>query len=158
MKKILLVTLFSFSALFADFGFDVGLQRRWNDSNLWNAGIAFSRWQSGYITTGFNFLPAKNKKYSVAQSIPGDTTFLPHAYFGAYSGYHWRFSQIIRPGVVFGIGWEREEKEVGGQKIGYTDFSVIPYFGLDIHIAVFTFRVSNEGVGCGLNFRIGGSR
>jgi len=157
MKKPLFLIVFFVSVLFADFGIDGGWQHRWNNSNLWNVGVGFSRWEKGYITAGFNFLPAKNKKYPIPEAqIHGDTLFLPHAYYGGYSGYHFYASKWFRPGLVFGIGWENEEKSVSNRKIGYTGFSVTPYFGLDIHCLIFSFRFSNEGIGCGLNFRFGG--
>ena len=106
--------------------------------------------------SGFNFLPAKKKNYYIDQAdVLGDTSNTPNSYYGWYSGYHWRFSVIIRPGVVLGLGWENDVKEIGGQKVGYSGFSIVPYFGLDVHLAIFSFRLSNEGIGSGLNFRFG---
>jgi hypothetical protein len=155
MKKTLIFIIFGVSFLLADFGADFGWQRRWNDSNLWNIGLSFSQQDKWYLIAGFNFLPAKNTKYPVTGES-GETRFIPHSYYGGYTGYHWRFSDLIRPGIVFGIGWENEEKEINGRRAGYTGYSTVPYFGVDVHVAIFSFRVSNEGIGCGLNFRIGG--
>jgi hypothetical protein len=157
MRKTIILIIFLASVLFADFGFDVAWQRRWNDSNLYSAAVGFSRWEKGYLTAGFNFLPAKNAKNSAPQTqLNGDTLFIPHSYYGGYSGYHFYLSKWFRPGVVFGVGWEKEEKSVSGVRIGYTGYSIVPYFGLDIHCLIFSFRLSNEGIGCGLNFRFGG--
>ena len=155
MKKALFLLMFLCANLFADIGFDVAWQSRWRDGNLFNVAVIFPNNLVGYMAAGFNFQANKRENYPVPD-LSGMTEYKTHSLYGTYAGYFLNLSPIFRPGAVFGIGWESDEKFIGNQRAGYTSFKFTPYFGLDIHCWFLTFRVSNEGIGGGINIRFGG--
>jgi len=155
MRKVLILIIFLSFSSFAEFGLDFGWQHRWRDGNLFNAAVILPKFGVGNVATGFNFQANKKENYPI-ENLSGTIDYKTHSYYGTYLGYFLNLSPIFRPGAILGIGWESDEKFIGNQRIGYTDYKFTPYFGLDIHCWFFTFRVSNEGIGGGINIYFGG--
>jgi hypothetical protein len=98
---------------------------------------------------------ANRKENYPIRDITGTIDHKTHSYYGIYAGYFLHLSPIFRPGTVVGFGWDCKEKFIDKTPIGYTDYKFSPYFGLDIHSWFFSFRLSNEGIGAGINVLFG---
>jgi hypothetical protein len=76
--------------------------------------------------------------------------------FGLYAGTHIALSPAFRPGITCGFSFKREEifavYDGIEQRIRYSPYEINPYIGLSIHLFVFSFILTNEDVGGGLNF------
>jgi hypothetical protein len=154
MKKIFILLIFLSISVFAEFGFDIGWQYRWEDGNLFNAAVILPKFGIGNVATGLHFQANKKKNYSILD-VEGAIDYKTHSYYGVYAGYFLNLSPIFRPGAVVGFGWDSKEEFINKIPVGYTDYKFTPYFGLDIHCWFLSFRISNEGIGCGINVLFG---
>lgn len=157
-KKITVFLLLIVVIVFAKF--DVTIQNKWDNKVLFSASyIKCIKDSRHYIEAGFNFTPSKTMSTT---NITGtyETTYEFDSYYGMSTGYYFGLLQWLRPGVHFGVGYERFKKysNINGVKKmnGYKDWKASPYLAIGLQIGIATFIVSNEGIGGGINFVIGG--
>jgi hypothetical protein len=151
MKKLFVLLFVPVFVYSAQFGVDLGWQKRWREGNLFSTGVILPKMGIGYMTTAFNF-QANRKENCPIPDLSGTIEHKTHSYYGASAGYFLTMSPIFRPGAIVGFAWESDEKFINTQRIGYTDYKFTPYFGLDVHCWFLNFKVSNEGIGAGINF------
>jgi hypothetical protein len=106
-----------------------------------------------YLQFGVNIFPAKQREFS---RHTGDSySYKYDSYYGVYTGYYYAFSALLRIGVHIGAGSKRFREYVNQSSYirfnGYSDYKTVPYYGLGIQSGMFSFIVSNEGIGGGVN-------
>ena len=82
-----------------------------------------------------------------------------HSFFGLVAGTYIGFSPAVRPGMVAGVSFRREEifGVSGNQRIrtGYTPYKISPLFGISLQCFILSFLITNEGIGGGVNYSFG---
>lgn len=158
-NRYVIILIISIScSLFANINLTV--QNKWDEKVLISANyIKNVKESKHYIEVGFNFIPSKTENYSIIEGI-SHNKYEFDSYYGMATGYYYGVSRRIRPGLHFGVGYERFKKysSINGeyQENGYKDWKVTPYFGFGLQIGIASFIITNEGIGGGLNFVIGG--
>lgn len=159
MNKIVLLIVFSTSSLFASIGFEAGIQKPFNAAGNWPAInvslISTAPKPPFYFTSGVVLRPGQ--KLQTEENIDHTSEIRKtHSFFGLYAGTHIALSPAFRPGIKCGFSFKREEifavYDGIEQRIRYSPYEINPYIGLSIHLFVFSFILTNEGVGGGLNF------
>ena len=117
-----------------------------------------SKWPPVYFSSGAVLRPGP--AMGTTYAIPSiDEKRKTHSFYGFYGGTHVGIAPAFRPGVLVGLEWKKDE--VMGSDDGrlfrkaYTKYEIGPYFGLEVHVFILSFIVSNEGFGVGMNLTIG---
>jgi len=155
MNKLVLI-LISFVTLVTA-QVDLTVQYKWDDKVLMTASYIKRIGESRhYIQAGLNFMPSKTENQLILES-KNEHKFTFDSYYGLYTGYYCALIPIFRPGLHIGVGYKREarfsktESETEFVENGYSDWKITPYIGGGLQFGIFSFIVSNEGIGGGIN-------
>jgi hypothetical protein len=160
MRAILFIAIMSGQVM--AIGIDINFQKPYSAIGSWPAVslqlTENSKWQPLYFSSGVVLRPCTH--YQTTYNIPTvQESRKTHSFYGLYGGTFIGFAPIFRPGVIFGISWKREEiiGLYNGKEIvtSYSPFQTNPYFGVEIHVLIMSFIVTNEGYGAGINLNMG---
>ena len=155
--KVFCIVLLTGVSIFPNF--DMTVQKRWDEKILFSAAYMkkLSK-RRHYALIGLNIFPAKNSHYKNYQTS-NIYYFRFDSYYGLYTGYYLSLHGLLRPGIHIGAGFRRDKKYciINGNEIenGYSKFKLSPYYGVGIQTGMFSFIISNQGIGGGVNVQIG---
>lgn len=160
-KGIIFISLLNISAM--AIGIDISVQKTFDALGPWPAVslqlTKNSKWQPVYFSTGVVFRPGP--AYETTYNKPSvQENRITHSFYGIYGGTFVGLAPIFRPGVLVGISWKREAVrgvDGAGKEFvkSYSAYQINPYFGMEVHILIMSFVVTNEGYGAGINLNIG---
>ncbi|MBN2436252.1 MAG: hypothetical protein JXK07_13385 [Spirochaetes bacterium] len=159
---LLLLTVLA-SISFASIGVDANLQKPFNATGncpiISLSILKTARKPPLYFSSGIAFRPGQTLS-TVTEFDGCESIKKTHSFFGLFAGTHIAFSPAIRPSIVAGFSFKREEvvgiSEGKQVRIDYTPYRINPYFGIELHCFILSFLVTNEGFGGGVNCTFGG--
>ncbi len=159
IKKLIHITLFMLILnfnIYSKYLINITMQKCWENKFIISCGYNKYLNNRNYLEFGFNILPAKTHKLIEKQEFLYEKQEL-NSLYGVYSGYYIVLAPIIRPGIVIGTNFIRKLVYRGLtinnlNKSSYTNYKISPYFGFTTQLGIFTFIVTNIGVGGGINF------
>jgi hypothetical protein len=126
-------------------------------SLIYSAGfLRHSKWQGQYYEIGLSIMPHFS---SEPLNTIDDTKYRKEyakSIYGAYGGYYLALYPILRPGLIFGSVLRKNEIYSSTDDVTYklSDYSktfIDYYAAFEIQSGIFSFIVSNFGIGGGLN-------
>jgi len=155
----LTAVLCPFSAVFGN-GISVGVQKAWNtesDSYLYSAGyMRYSSRQFQYYEAGMVILPASRSR-ALLNELGKYSKHYQNSAWGVYGGYYFYLMPIFRPGVM--LGTTLRDNAIYNSQDGkdfylhsYSDFRLDYYAAFSVQVMIFSFTISNYGIGGGLNY------
>jgi hypothetical protein len=162
MRVLIFIILISVR-LFA-IGLDINIQKTFSAIGQWPA-ISLqltknSKWQPVYFSSGVVFRPGPSTAGTTYNIVSVQEIRKTHSFYGIYAGTFVGLAPIVRPGVIVGMSWKREEVrgvDATGKEFvkSYSAYQINPYFGMEIHCLIMSFIVTNEGFGAGVNLNLG---
>jgi hypothetical protein len=162
MRNAIFIMFVCYSGVLASLGIDLDIQRAYNATGHWpvlSAAIIKTMDKPPfYFSTGVVVRPGDPL---------GPTTIIDHSeevrktnsFFGIFAGSYVGLTPALRPGVVAGVTFKRDEvfAIVNDEKIlnSYTPYNINPYIGLSLHFFILSFLLTNEGIGGGINISFG---
>ena len=161
--RFLIIISLVISSSFGSIGVDVCLQKPFHATGNWpilNLSILKTSPKPPLsFSSGITLRPGSTLGVESAWKST-DHIRKTHSFFGIFAGTCIAFSPAMRPSIMAGFSFKREEvfgisdgKQV---RIEYTPYRISPYFGIEIHSFIFSVIVTNEGFGGGVNCSFGG--
>lgn len=136
------------------------IQRAWNtpDTKLIYSVSTLMRskinWQ--YYELGCVILPSFHTGTIHAMDNAVYHKKYDRSFYGVYCGYFVMVSPLFRPGILVGslLASKETYSSTDGSSYALTDYSALQldyYTALEVHVGIFTFHLSNKGIGGGLN-------
>ena len=152
----------AFSQVLASFGFDVDIQRPFDATGKWPAiSAAIIKTMDKppfYFSTGLILRPG-DPLGPITIIDHTEEIRKTHSFFGLFAGSYVGLTPALRPGVVAGFTFKREEiyAVVNGLDVrnSYTPYNINPYIGLSVHFFILSILLTNEGIGGGINLSFG---
>lgn len=143
-------------------GIDVTVQKPFSASGSWPVvNVSFLKNASNpplYFSSGITLRPGISTGFESNEEF-SEQLRKTHSFYGIFAGTHVGFSPAVRPGIVAGVSFKREEifGVSGNQQIrtGYTPFKICPLFGISLQFFILSFLITNEGIGGGVNYSFG---
>jgi len=157
MSKVILLMAVFYSQLFASIGIDLGIQKPFNATGSWPvisaALIKTMDKPPFYFSTGIVLRPG-NPLGTETTIDHTEEIRKTHSFFGIFAGTYTGITPALRPGIVAGCTFKREEiyAIVNGLQIrkSYTPYNLNPYIGLSVHFFILSFLITTEGIGGGI--------
>jgi hypothetical protein len=158
VQSLLLILLCSSVSLFANITATV--QKPWNSATsnfVYTVGFlkhSTIDWQ--YYEIGVVLMPNIESEGSSLIEGPKFQKKYDHSFYGAYGGYYITLFPIFRPGFLFGTIMKKNEiySSIDGINYhitSYSDFNLDYYAAFSIQSGIFSFVLSNKGIGGGIN-------
>ena len=161
-RKVFLISIIVFSSFSAAFGGGISLsiQKAWNtesDAYVYSAGyMRRSTRPFQYYEGGVVILPASRSGTLINE--PGKySKHYQNSAFGLYGGYHVYLMPIFRPGIMLGTTLRDNAIYHSADNDtyylhSYSEFRFDYYAAFSIQAGIFSFVISNYGIGGGLNY------
>jgi len=154
--------LFLFLMLFSpgEAGISACVQRAWSTRSnalIYSAGIMRPSGKSfQYYEGGILALPASRSSAAMNDTARYAREYL-HSAYGLYGGYFVNLAPVFRPGMIFGTmirddAIYKSHDDRGFFLNSYSDFRLDYYAAFSIQAGMFSFIISNYGIGGGLNY------
>lgn len=160
MYKLLLIFILSFLSISKCADMNITVQSAWNTNSyrmIYSVGALFksNKLPYTYYEFGITSLPQLYKTTSQKPLLP--TNEILFTLYGIYAGYYIALLPIFRPGVVIGSVLEQNALYSGNSSRPYkiNKLGINYYAGISIHALLFTFLITNKGIGGGLNIPLG---
>lgn len=126
---------------------------------LYSAGIFSNPKKTNYYEAGIIAQPNFSDYTYTAIDERFYSREYDHSLFGLYGGYHLIIFPIFRPGIVGGMVMKKDRLYYSETQESFThsedsEYNFSSYLGLSIHMGIFTFLITNVGIGGGLNFAL----
>lgn len=147
-----------FTPCYARHGLSGNIQSAWNTENVsfvYTGGYMLMLSQEyQYYEGGIILLPASRSKTTINELGKYSREYLNSAY-GIYGGYYFYFMPLFRSGVLVGTVIRDNIKLSSNDDRdyylnSYSDFKMDYYLAFSIQVGMFSFLISNYGIGGGL--------
>jgi len=162
IPNILFVLVFIGSS-HAHAGIALGVQKAWNtkESNVVITGgymLQSSRRDWEYYEGGVVVLPG-SRSGLLNSDVGKYSRQYQNSAYGVYGGYYVYLMSILRPGILVGttirdnVVYASDDAALRGAWIeAYSDFRFDYYVAFSVQVGLFSFILSNYGIGGGLNY------
>lgn len=161
MKKFkIILYIFIFHYLCSG-GVSLSMQKVWNckkTSFLYSAGfMKQSKNQFQYYEGGILVLPSIRSKVAINDTFHFSKEYI-HSAYGVYGGYYFNLMSLFRPGILIGTTMRSDVVYKSYDNFSYflneyKDFRLDYYAAFSIQSGMFSFIISNYGIGGGLCYR-----
>jgi len=144
-------------------GISLGVQKAWNtkDNDVVLTGgymLQSSRRSWEYYEGGVVVLPG-SRSGVLNRDVGKYSRQYRNSAYGVYGGYYVYLMSIFRPGILVGttirdnVVYSSNDAALRGAWIEtYSDFNVDYYVAFSVQVGIFSFILSNYGIGGGLNY------